>query len=161
MFVCLSDRGGAMADTRKFVLPGQPPGTSRRLCFRDWGFLRFPREREHGEFDGFSFSGGLVCYGYGCVFVSRLREGKKTFTCCVDRGQAVLNGVVHLRKGRASWSMFLQSPRNLTLLKKKEFRSISGLCKFALSPCGILSWISFSFIGHVFSFSFFPKKAIG
>jgi len=67
-----------MADARKFVLPGQPPGTSRRrpsplLPGLGWFFSLFPRAREHGEFDGFffSFSGSLVCYGYGCVFVSR------------------------------------------------------------------------------------------
>ena len=74
-----------MADARKFVLPGQPPGTTRRrpsplLPGLGWFFSLFPRAREHGEFDGFffSFSGSLVCYGYGCVFVSRWREeGKK------------------------------------------------------------------------------------
>jgi hypothetical protein len=36
-----------MADTRKFVLPGQPPGTARSSCLlllRGWGFARSPRE---------------------------------------------------------------------------------------------------------------------
>ena len=166
-----------MADARKFVLPGQPPGTSRRrpsplLPGLGWFFSLFPRAREHGEFDGFFF---FLFWQFGLLRLrmrfrlkmERRREKKKNFTCCVDRRQVVLNGVVHLKKGRASvLGVCSCSPREIPrsffflFLKKEEFRSISGLCKILLY--GLVEFlagsVSLSLSSATYLLSFFPPE---
>jgi len=97
------------------------------------------------------------------------RREKKNFTCCVDRRQVVLNGVVHLKKGRASvLGVCSCSPREiprsffffLKKKKKEEFRSISGLCKILLY--GLVEFlagsVSLSLSSATYLLSFFPPK---
>lgn len=68
-----------MADTRKFVLPGQPPGTyeSSSPLLASWGcwgaLCASPRESLENSVD-FDFLAVSFPYGYGCVFVTRWRR---------------------------------------------------------------------------------------
>lgn len=165
-----------MADARKFVLPGQPPGTTRRrpsplLPGLGWFFSLFPRAREHGEFDGFFFPFLAVWFvTVTDAFSSQdgEKKGKKKLhvLCRSTTGGLKRSGTSEKRPCVRPRSMFLQSPRNPTLffflfLKKRRipfhFRSLQN---FALWPCGIFSWISFSFsfIGHVFALFFSPER---
>jgi hypothetical protein len=90
-----------MADARKFVLPGQPPGTSRSPLLPGLGFSALPTgESTENSMDFPFLAVGLLRLRMRFRLKMERRK-KKTFTCCVDRGQAVLNGV-HLKNGRAS-----------------------------------------------------------